>query len=138
MKIEGQLENLRQLGLPPDQYIVVSSGALAVRQIREAADLDVVVTEDLSEKLINKYKVQLNEWGVERIDVGNDIEILNPSQSLFGGSKLVPLEEMMSEADLINGIKFINLKHLRIVKEQLGREIDMKDIQLIDDYLASQ
>ena len=87
MDFNTQLQHLKKLNLPPDQFMVVSSGALSVRGIRESKDIDVIVTDSLWSELTKKYKVELNEWDVERINLDNDIEILNPTQSIFGNTK---------------------------------------------------
>jgi len=136
MKITEQLANLRQLRLPEEEFVVVSSGALAIRGIRDAKDIDVIVTESLWTELAKKYEVTLNDWGVERLCLPHNIEILSPTQSIFGNSKIVPLKDIFSKADVFNGIKFMNLEHLKLIKAKLGRPIDFQDIKLIDEYLS--
>lgn len=137
MDFKSKLESLKRLNLPNSDFIIVSSGALAIRGIREARDIDVVVTKTLWNELSEKYPVVLED-NVERIHFDNDIEILNPKQSIFGNSELLPLEEMFKEADVFEDIKFINLNHLKKVKQKVGREKDLNDIVLIDNYLESQ
>jgi hypothetical protein len=134
MSFAVQFENLKKLDLPVGDFMVVSSGALAVRGIRESGDLDVVVTESLWKILSEKYPV-VSEDGIDRIDLGNDIEILSPADSIFGNGKMIPLKESFEKADTFDGIKFMNLEHLKKIKEKLGREKDLRDIQLIDEYL---
>ncbi len=136
MNFKYHLDELKKLNLPEDEFVVVSSGALAVRRIREAKDLDVIVTEKLWNKLIQKYQVIL-QGDVERIQFDADIEILNPKQSLFGNSEIVPIDEMFEQADVFDGIRFINLDHLRKIKLSMGREKDLKDIELMDAYISN-
>jgi len=45
------LDELKALALPPDQYAVFGSGPMAVRGIREANDLDLIVKESLWDDL---------------------------------------------------------------------------------------
>ena len=40
--LETFLKQLDTLGLNPDDYCIVSSGSLAVRDIRDCSDLDIV------------------------------------------------------------------------------------------------
>ncbi len=136
-KFTLQLENLKALNLPPNEFIVVGSGSLAVRGIREAKDVDIVVTESLWNVMSKKYKVELNDWGVERLCLPHDIEILNPKQSIFGNSKIVPFKGIFNNADVFDGIKFLDLEHLKMIKLKLGRPIDLQDIKLIDKYLQA-
>src|SRR3989344_1105022 len=126
MDLKHGIEYLKSLGLPADQFMVVSSGALAVRGIREARDIDLIVTESLWDELAAKYPVS-EEHGVERIDLGSDIDLLNPKQSKFGSMSPIPLDELLKEADVFYGVRFINLKHLQVIKQAMGREKDLRD-----------
>lgn len=138
MNFKTQFENLKKLNLPTDQFVVVGSGALSIRGIRDSEDVDVVVTELLWNQMIKIYKVRISSSGAETLELENDIEILNPVQSIFGNSKNVSRNEIFEKADMIDGIKFINLDHLKKIKKELGREKDLKDIALIDDYLKTK
>lgn len=78
MKFELLIDKLKQLSLPPDQYAVISSGVLAVRGIRKADDLDLVVTDSLWKQLTQKYQQEKTKHRpVIRPDP--DIEILGPA-----------------------------------------------------------
>ena len=138
MNFEIQFENVKKLNLPNDHFVVVGSGALSVREIRDSKDIDVIVTELLWSQMIKKYKVGVNSFGVENLELDDDIEILNPAQSIFGNSEIIPLEEIFKKADVFDGIRFINLDHLKKFKKELGREKDLKDIDLIDTYIKSR
>lgn len=132
MDISSQL---KKLDLPKDQFVVVGSGPLAIRGIREAKDLDIIVTGSLWDELAKKHPVELNSWGVERLALNENVKILNPAQSIFGNSKIVPMAEVFEKADVFDSVKFISLDHLKKIKLELGREIDLRDIELMDAYL---
>jgi hypothetical protein len=136
MNFQTHLEELKKLNLPEGQFAVISSGALAVRGIREAKDLDVMVTIPLWNELIKKYPV-INQDGVSRIQFNNEIEILDPTRSAYGDQMIVPIEEMFAKADVFDSIKFMNLEHLRKIKQKMAREKDLRDIALIDVYLKT-
>lgn len=138
MNFQKQFENLKKLNLPTDQFVVVSSGALSIRGIRDSKDIDIIVTETLWDDMIKKHPTGINSFGIENIELENDIEILHPVQSLFGNSQIVPVQELFEKADVFDGIKFINLDHLKILKMELGRERDIEDINLINNYLVEQ
>ena len=135
MNFQKQFETLRRLNLPANQFVVVGSGALSIRDLRDSKDLDLIVTGSLWEQMIQIFPIGINSFGVQNLGLENDIEILNPTQSIFGNSKIVPLKEIFEKADMFDGVKFINLDHLRKIKLKLGREKDFKDIELIDQYL---
>src|SRR3989344_5711621 len=63
MKFELLLKELKSLNLPTDQFAVMSSGVLAVRGLREARDLDLVVTRKLWQSLSSKYPLRKHAWG---------------------------------------------------------------------------
>ncbi len=137
MNFEKNLENLKKLNLPTDQYVVIGSGPLAVRGIREAKDIDIMVTDSLWDEMIKKYQVISNDFGVECICLENDIEIVNPKDSIFGNSVIVPKDEIFEKGDILDGIKFMSLEHLKKIKIEIGREKDLQDINLIDNFLNS-
>lgn len=123
--------------LPEDEFVIVSSGSLAVRGIRDARDLDICVSDKLWGELVKKYPVK-KKGGIEVIDTGEkDIEILGKG-SVFRDSSIASVAKIISTADLIGGIRYINLELLTMFKQKMGREKDIKDIQLINGYLALQ
>jgi len=69
------LEELKKLNFPKDKYAVFGSGPLAIRNIREAHDLDVIVTHDFFQELCNKYPKLVKFKPFHRIDI-NKIEIV--------------------------------------------------------------
>ena len=73
------LQELKQLNLPADQFAVFGSGPLAIRNIRESNDIDLIVKEKLWQKLSQKYKVEDNK----KIQIGK-IEIYKDWQPWFG------------------------------------------------------
>ena len=50
------LAELKALNLPLGHYAIFGSGPLAVRGIREAADLDIIVSESLWKELLPKHE----------------------------------------------------------------------------------
>lgn len=138
INIEEQLSSLKKLELPRDQFIVAGSMPLAIRGIRSAKDIDMIVTPVLWDILSAKYNTKPNKWGVETFCLPDQIEILNPKQSIFGNSSIIPLDELLEKADIFDGIKFMNLGHLRKMKLKLGRDKDLQDVKLIDVYLKSK
>lgn len=137
MNFDQFLGELAKLNLPIDQYVVVSSGSLAVRGIRDARDLDVIVADKLWHQLSQQYPV-IQEGDIQKIDVGTkDIEILGAG-SAFQDSSIASVDELIDTADVIGGIRFINLQLLKRFKQKMGRDKDLKDIELIDQYLVKQ
>ena len=130
MRIDILLAELDKLNLPKDQYAITSSGILAIRGIREANDLDIIVSPKLWEELSKKYPIK--KEGFESIETGN-IQILWKG-SFFTDSEIATIEEQIDTADIIQGYRFVNLNLIKKFKKIGGREKDKKDLRLIKSY----
>ena len=67
----------------------------------------------------------------DSIRIGN-IEILGN----FRGERLFTSEDQINQADVIDGNRYVNLKTIIAFKNQLGRDKDKRDLELIENYLA--
>jgi len=121
------LNQLKKLKIPLTQYAIFGSGPMAVRNIRDCRDLDIVVTDTQ----YNKLQVNYPETNLGNIRVGNDIEIWSEKESLLNNPGRV-----IARADTIDGFRYISLDDLLIWKKKMGRPKDLKDIELINKYLA--
>ena len=117
------LEELEKLDLPKDQFAIFGSGPLAIRKIRKAQDLDLIVKSELWEKLVEKHT--LTERGC--IEIGN-IEIWNKWQPFTDVNILI------DDADIIEGHRYVKLRHVLHWKKTLTREKDLHDIELLEAY----
>lgn len=126
------IQKIKELNLPNDQYVVVSSGILDILGIRKALDVDIAVTKDL----FNKIK-ETGEW--EEIEKYNKIflkkEGFDIIPQLNWEKYITTVEEANKSALLVEDIPFMNLDELIKFKTALGREKDIRDIELIKDYL---
>lgn len=128
-------KKLKQLNFPLGQYVVVG-GAMAAHGIREAQDLDILVTPRLYEKLIvDGYKQCLCDECVRtsRIMLNkDDVDIL---PNFMFGDYIGDTKKLIRDADMIKGFPFIELKEFMKFKKQLDREKDFVDIKLMKVYL---
>lgn len=131
----GIFEEIERLSLPPDQFMVLGSGIMAARGIREIGDIDLLVKEELFEELKN------NGWKYEVIEIGGKPreKISKDGVEAFkdfwwDGGSLEP-ESGIAMAEKIKGINFIPLRVLLEVKKSMNREKDIQDVILIEKYL---
>ena len=127
------MKELKSLNLPTDQFAVMSSGVLAVRGLREARDLDLVVTRRLWVALSSKYPVEKHDKGYF-ISLDKNIEAVGgrvESQE----KDFIQMEVQIKKADIIDGVRYVKLEDVIKFKKRLGRKKDIKDIALIDKYL---
>ncbi len=129
MQFAKHMNGLRKLNLPRDEFAICGSGPLAVREIRDSHDIDIVVKKKLWEQLAKKYPVHQYDYERNFIQI-RDIEL---SEGWF------PLPEnsdkLIETADVINGFRFVKLGYVMKWKKIMNREKDKKDIKLIEKYL---
>ncbi|KKQ35475.1 MAG: hypothetical protein US52_C0024G0009 [candidate division WS6 bacterium GW2011_GWA2_37_6] len=126
---------LKELNFPLGQYVVVG-GAMAAHGIREAHDLDILVTPNLYERLLNEgWKQCTCEQCMKTSRLmlkGDDVDIL-PNfmyKNYIGDTK-----SLIDNADIIKGFPFIKLEEFMKFKKELGRQKDVKDIKLMKAIL---
>lgn len=123
------LPTVKDLDLPYGLYAVFGSGPLAVRGLREANDIDLIVKQDLWKELIRTYTPFRGQ------DVSDEKIILQEGIDVFhtwpGFSNI---EQLIDTADYFNGIPFVQLQHVLTYKQQSLREKDKKDVLLIQEY----
>ena len=133
------LEQLKALGLPEGQFMVMGSGILDALGIRQAGDADVVVSAAVY--------AQLQEMGwQERIFRSGDIEQLGLEEGPFqvfqdwtdddGVRK--PFELLVQDADVVDGVAYNSLDKLYNYKVRRGLDKDLKDLERIDEYRANK
>jgi len=125
------IQKIKELNLPNDQYVVIGSGTMSVLGIREANDIDMSVTEELFRKLKETGEwEELEKYG--RPFLKKDVFDINKH---LGWEKYsTTIQEANKSALFIEGIPFMNLDELIKFKYAMGREKDLKDIELIKEY----
>lgn len=122
------IDELKSLNLPPKQYAIFGSGPMAVRNIREAHDLDIVVKKDLWDSLAKIYP--LNEKG-NGLKAGH-VEIFS-----YWNPVEMDIDEMVRTAEVREGLPFVKLAYVIRWKSHMLREKDKADLELIAAYLKA-
>ncbi len=128
------IERIKGLNFPADQYVVVGSGLLDALGIRKAADIDIAVLPDLHKKLCEDSDYEKYEKYGKVFLKKEDVDII---PSLSWSEYPTTTEEAIRSAMIIDNIPFMNPQELKKFKQALGRDKDIKDIRLIDDYLST-
>lgn len=129
---------VRALGLPFGQYVVYGSGVMEAHGIRRANDVDLVVNEDLYQELRKrgwKRKILFSTrmWHCKALQDGRGNEAYT---NLRWRNYDVKTSCLIDNAEVVNGIPFMNLLDYLFYKKQLPRAKDKKDVVLIENYLA--
>lgn len=128
-------KKLQELALPLGEYVVIGSGPLAALGLREAGDLDIVVTPRLFKELSDsgRYQEQIKHGQI--FLVAEDVEIFT---SLARDGYSTATAEAIRSAVIIKDFSFLNFTETIKFKQALGREKDRRDIKMLEDYLASR
>lgn len=123
------LMELKDFNLPLGEFVIFGSGPLAARGIRDCKDLDIIVSENLYQKICQKYPEEIYLSDVGTLQIG-DFEI---SQTWLNDKNCV--KELIAEAEILHGYPFVNLNEVINWKKSMGRVKDLTDLKLIDEYL---
>lgn len=123
-------QKVKELNLPENSYVIVGSGILGALGIRESRDIDIIVSQDVYEKF------EAKGWAH---DSWPDQETLTQDVFELGvhwyGKKA---DELLEDAQYIDGVPFLSLDDVYEWKKKLGREKDLNDLKLIDGYRANK
>ena len=128
------IERAEALNLPPTDYIITCSGVLDVLNLREASDIDLVVSEPLFERL------KASGWR-ETVSMLGDRALLSVGVEAFlvwDNSTPVPnLAELKETEMVVDGVPFVAPERLIAWKRQLNRPKDQRDVELLQQWLRS-
>lgn len=128
-------KKLNELNFPLGKYVLVGSGPLAARSLREASDLDIAVTPDFWQELLSSGRYEIEErYGRQFLAEkgSSDVDIIG---QLDREAYPTTVQEAIAGADIINGFPFLSIPETIKFKKALGREKDFRDIKLLEEYL---
>ncbi len=129
-------EELSKLSLDDTNSVVMASGILHALGIRESHDVDIIVGKDVFEMLRGNENLaeRTNEFG-NPILVNDTVDI---SLGWVQDSNLSFIyEDLLKDKHtvVIDGVRYLSLETLLEAKKIWGREKDLEDIRLIEEYL---
>ena len=129
---------LERLALPDGEYLVLGSGILGALGLRDVADIDLLVTPALFERLKNAG------WGYSEPEIdGRERQKLQcgPAEAFqdcwYGTTQADP-QALFASAVRINGFPFLSLEKLLEIKRAMHRQKDRDDLLLIQRFLAGR
>lgn len=130
------IEEVKKLNFPIGQYVIVGSGPMAVRGLRDAHDIDIVVTRELFETCKANgwepvpwtYPEKIGQIYLRK----NYVELyLDVNCADFNPAT----EELIQRAEIIEGVPFIPLQDMIRFKRAYNREKHHRDIEITEKYL---
>lgn len=126
------ISRVKNLKLPKGEFFVCGSAIMDVLGIRKAEDIDILVSPRLYNELENKGWKKHEKYNI----LQDKDKICGAKVTLDFMKENYSLEEIMPFAVIIDDIPFMSLEMLADAKRQMGREKDLRDIKLIEEYLA--
>ena len=124
MKVEDIINRLNESKFNKNEYWVVAGAAMVLHGIKkETNDIDLGCTTAFADYLEIKYNPIIFKDGIRNFQIGVDIEVFEN----WIADKIV----------LLSGIPTISINGLIEMKKTLGREKDLKDIEIIKQHLKS-
>lgn len=119
---EKIVDKLKQLNFPKNDYCIMTGAALVLYGVRqETADIDIGCTS----KLFNELQQRGFEIATEKVHKG----------ILIDGCIEIFEDWMPENKCFIQEIPVADILDIRKYKEQLRRDKDLRDIELIDSFL---
>jgi len=132
---EDIVNRVKTLDLPQGEYVVFGSCPMALACIRESGDIDMLVSPELRAQLAEKGWKEVDKGGTDRPLTHDVFE----AHDKWDFSSYQPtLNQLLATATLVDGVPFASLEDVKKWKTSSGRPKDLKDIKLINDYLAGK
>ena len=123
MDKQGILNCLSEFPYDRNEYWVITGGAMVLYDIREqTADVDLGCSKRLADRLeADGYLFQRTDDGKRWFKYGDNIEIFE--------------EWIMDTIETVYGFHVVSIKGLIEMKQEIGRDKDKRDIELIKAVL---
>jgi hypothetical protein len=126
-------DKFRELDLPIGGYAIFGSGPMAIRGLRESSDIDFIVPK----KIFDKYRDN-EEWKQGIFADGTEYLSSGDMEMLYDWGTGWDTEELIKNAEIIDGLAFVRLKEVLKWKKMRNKEKDQKDIEIIENYLSNK
>jgi hypothetical protein len=124
LKKEDIIKILSELALPKTEYWIVAGAAMAMHGVRETNDVDLGCTTKLFEELMPGREVRIIKKHNRRtLSVNDQVEVFEKWN--------------VDEIEMIDGFPVATLESLKKQKLEIGREKDLEDIKMIDEFIKA-
>ena len=127
----GIIKRFFELNLPPEHCVVIGSGLLDALNLRESSDIDLVVSEELFERLRQADGWQAEVKYGETVLTKGDAEVW-----LSWGSRGTPnFKQLYEQGVSLDGVRFVDPVFLLNWKKARASDKDLRDVKLLEEYL---
>lgn len=129
MKTSDLIDQVKEMNLTKGEFAIFGSAVMAIRGMREVPNIDLIVTDKLWSELLEKGYIPDYEGFIRK-------SMVKISNWWFAATRR-PIQAMIEDAEMIQGLPFVRLDEVRFYKSKLNREKDIADVKLIDRYLET-
>lgn len=130
-------DRIKRLNLPDGQYAVFGSALLDVWGLRQAVDLDIIVTPQLYKQLKSEgwEEKQANGFTLLSKDDANISTVQSqPTDGSYNPDRL----KLIRDAIFIEGLPFVRIEEVIACKVDYDRPKDRQDVAMINEYLKNR
>ncbi len=127
----GFTERIKQVAIPLDQMVVIGSGLLDAWGLRDADDIDLVVSQRVFDELRATGEFSEGQRDGSAYLEKDQLEIWTDWKEGLN------FEQIAALALTIDGVMFVNPAVLIARKAVRGTDKDLRDIELIATYLQT-
>lgn len=125
------VDRVQKLNIPLDQTVVIGSGVLDALGLREAGDVDLVLSPKLFDRLCQTPGWHQATKRDEPILTRDDTEAF-----LSWGNDAIPnFQALYADGVTVDGVRFANPRFVIAWKQQRLSDKDKVDIALLEGYL---
>lgn len=131
-KNQEKFSHLRTFNLPVNQYAIIGSGPIGIRNLRVIGDIDIIVTEKLWKTLAAEYGITKVNGTEKIVFPGGVVEAFH--EGSFPADHGAPsMANRISCAEIIDGLPFDKIETVLYFKRKGTRDKDRQDVLLIEE-----
>jgi 2-phosphoglycerate kinase len=134
MTAQEIIEKVKALNLPKDSYCVFGSCPMAVAGIREANDIDLLVSKEVLAELRQRGWKEVYK-AADDVPVASDVFEAHDHWNFSSYSPT--LEYLLSTATVVDSVPFASLEEVKKWKTASDKPKHQEDVRLIDEYLRT-
>ncbi len=132
------VSKIKSLNLPFGKYMVFGSAVMELHNIRKAKDIDLLINEELYKEL--RKNGWSRKWNFKRVLTCKAVkkDSVEAFTNLKWKNYQFETEDLIRNAENINGVPFMKLEDYLEYKKHLPREKDKNDVILMQNFLKTQ
>ncbi len=129
-------KRVKEMALPLGSYALFGSAPMCIRGLKDCNDADLIVRNDIWEAYKEKtdWDYKITENGVEHIESRDGyVEMWHDWRPWYK-----KIDQFIADAEVIDDLPFVKLTYVLEWKKKFGREKDMRDAEIIEQFIKTK